>query len=95
MKFRSLFKNLIMHLQVILAVPLITLWILDSLNPNMSFLTNTVAKALLITLFVVSLISGGLQIYVKSNVKEESAKKNRPVEDRKISHEFTEQTGLY
>lgn len=58
------------HVNIILAVLFITLWVLDKLNPIMNFINNSISNVLLIIFFVVSMANSILFIaYERKNDK--------------------------
>lgn len=62
--------NILLHVNIILAVLFITLWVLDKLNPIMNFINNSISNVLLIIFFVVSMANSILFIaYERKNDK--------------------------
>lgn len=58
------------HINIILAVLFITLWVLDKLNPIMNFINNSISNILLIIFFIISMANSILFIaYERKNDK--------------------------
>lgn len=58
------------HINIILAVLFITLWVLDKLNPIMNFINNSISNILLIIFFIISMANSVLFIaYERKNDK--------------------------
>ena len=56
-------KALLPHATIVLSIAFVVLWILDSFNPMMQFLTGSVPKVLMLVLLLCAIATGMLTIY--------------------------------